>query len=233
MVKSHLKRIATPKSWPIKKKENKFIIRPRPGPHTFKLAIPLNLILKNLIKNVKTTKEVKYILNNKDVFINNKIRRDHKFLVGLMDVVSIPLTEEYYRVLIDKKGKLFLLPIKEKESKTKICKIKSKNTAKKGLIQLGFSNGETMLVNKKDYKTGDVVVINCTDNSIINLLKLEKGALVYIIDGKKVGEMGKVEEITDKEIIIRSKNKKLIQTSKKYALVIGKEKPVISLEATK
>ena len=124
MTKSHLKRLAAPKCWQIKKKKNKYIIKPKPGPHNAKLGTPLSLVLRNLLKNVKTSKEAKYLLNNKDVFINNKIRRDPKFVVGFMDIVSIPLTEENYRVLLNKNGKIYLHPIKEKESKTRLCKIK-------------------------------------------------------------------------------------------------------------
>ena len=126
MTKVHQKRLSAPKSWTIKRKKEKFIIRGKPGQHSFKTAIPLNLVLKNLMKCVKTTKEVKYVLNNKEIFINNKIRRDSKFFVGFMDTIAIPLTEEYYRMLIDKKGKFFLLDIKENESKIKLCKIKNK-----------------------------------------------------------------------------------------------------------
>lgn len=38
MVRRHLKRIAAPKTWPIKRKEHKWIVRPTPGPHPLKNA---------------------------------------------------------------------------------------------------------------------------------------------------------------------------------------------------
>ena len=229
MGKAHIKRLAAPKTWPINKKKEKFIIRPNPGPHSFKTDIPLNIILKNLIKNIKTSKEGKYLLTHKEIFVNNKIRRNPKLLVGFMDTISIPLTEKFYRVSINKSGKICLIPIKENESKIKLCKIKSKKIIKKGMVQLNFSNGENMLVNKKDYGVNDVVVINSVDNKISNLLKFKKGSLVYINKGKKVGEIGKIEDIKGKEIIIKLKNKKIIKTLKDYVFVIGEDKPIITL----
>ena len=43
----HLKRIAVPKSWPIKRKENKWIARPMPGPHSLNHSISLNITAKS------------------------------------------------------------------------------------------------------------------------------------------------------------------------------------------
>ncbi len=229
MTKSHLKRLAAPKSWPIKKKEQKFIMRPKPGSHPLHLGLPLGLVLRNLIENVKTSKEQKYLLQNKEVFINNRLIRDPKLMVGFMDTVSIPLIEKYYRILINKKGKICLVETNTNDAKIKLCKIKSKNVVKKGLIQLNFSNGENILVNKKDYKIGDVVVINTTTNKITDSFKLEKDSLVYIMEGQKVGEVGKIEKFEGGQVIINLKNKKSITTSKQYIFVIGKDKPAIML----
>ena len=56
MVKNHLKTIAAPKTWPVKRKEKTFILRPQSGPHSLKGAISLNLILIDLL-NFSTKKK--------------------------------------------------------------------------------------------------------------------------------------------------------------------------------
>ena len=106
MAKKHLKRLNAPKSWKIKRKGIKFITRPNPGAHSFSLGMPINIVLREIFEYAKTTKEVKNILNNKEVLINGVRRKDHRFIVGFMDIIAIPGIKAYFRVLLDKKGKL-------------------------------------------------------------------------------------------------------------------------------
>ena len=56
MVKSHLKRIAAPRTWDIDRKTTKFIARPKPGQHTLQLGMPLAVLLKEILKKMKTNK---------------------------------------------------------------------------------------------------------------------------------------------------------------------------------
>jgi len=44
-------------------------------------------------------------------------RKDHRYPVGLFDVISTPETKQNFRVLINKKRKLFLIEIPEQEAK--------------------------------------------------------------------------------------------------------------------
>ena len=53
-----------PKSWQIKiKKKRKFITRPLPG-QSLKLGMPINLILRDILKLALNNKEVKKILKS-------------------------------------------------------------------------------------------------------------------------------------------------------------------------
>jgi small subunit ribosomal protein S4e len=47
------------------------------------------------------------------VKIDNKVRRDHAYPLGIMDVMSIEKTNEHFRVLYDCKGRFLLKSIKE------------------------------------------------------------------------------------------------------------------------
>ncbi|MBT3984755.1 30S ribosomal protein S4e [archaeon] len=225
MVKNHLNRLVAPKSWPIRRKGVKFITRPDAGAHTLKEGIPLTLVIRDLLKYAKTTKEVKKILNDGKVLVNNKIRKNHTLNMGIMDILTIPELKESYVLYKDIKGKYKLAKIDEKESMNKLCKIQDKVTLKKGKIQLKFFNGYNLLIDKDVYKTGDTVIINLKENKIIKHLKFEKGASIYITEGNKVGMCGKLVEITElnkgRENVIFEVEGKKYETSKHYAFVKG------------
>lgn len=230
MIKRHLKRLAVPKSWDIKRKGITFITRPKPGAHSYEEGLPITLVLKDMLKYAHTTHEVKKLLINKSILVDGTRRKDHRFIIGLMDVISIPELKEYYRILVNEKGKLILVKIDEKEAKLKPCKITGKKLVKKKM-QLNLFDGRNILVDKKnDYKTGDTIVIEIPSQKIVQHIKLERNAFLFITLGKKVGNVGKAENISQKEITFKSESGEIIETRKKYVFVIGKEKPVIRLE---
>ena len=215
-------------SWDIKKKNNKFITRPMPGAHSFELGMPLNLIIRDLLKYAKTNREVKKILNNKEVLVDCKIRKDCKFITGFMDTISIPKLKEHYRIILNKKGKLFLLPITEQEAKVKVCKIIGKKLVK-GKTQLNLYDSRNVLVDKDDYKVGDSVIIELPGQKIKEHLKLEKGASVFIMGGKKIGIIWTVEDIAGRKIICKQNNT-MFEVPFDYIFVVGRNKPSIKLE---
>merc|ERR1711957_651603 len=111
------KRIRTPKSWMLDKLTGVYAPRPRQGPHKLRECLPLQLVLRNKLKYALSGRECDIILGDKDntVKVDNKVRRDKKFPVGLMDVVSIPKTGDNYRMLYDVKGRFTLVKIKSKD----------------------------------------------------------------------------------------------------------------------
>lgn len=227
MVKRHLKRLAIPKSWDIKKKSNKFTTRPVPGAHSFELGMPLNLIIRDLLNYAKTNREVKKILNNKEILVDDKTRKDYRFITGFMDIISIPKLKENYRIILNKKGNLFLLQITEQEAKIKICKIIGKKLVK-GKTQLNLFDSRNVLVDKDNYKVGDSVVIEIPTQKIKEHLKLEKGTSVFVMGGKKIGTIGAVEDIIDRKIICKHNNS-IFEVPFDYIFVVGKNKPLIKL----
>ena len=230
MVKRHLKRLTAPRSWDIKRKSTVFVTRPKPGPHSYDEGVSLNIVLRDLLGYANTTKEVKKALNNNIILVDGIRRRDHRFIVGLMDVISIPKLKENYRILVNKKGKLVLIKIDEKEAKIKPCKIIGK-TPIKGKTQLNLFDGRNIIVEKEtDYKVGDSVVIEIPSQKILQHLKLENKAFVIITKGRRVGNTGKIENISRDEITCKTDSGEVIETKKRYVFVIGKEKPVIKIK---
>ncbi len=234
MTKGHLLRLSAPKSWPIKRKGITWIARPSPGAHSLQGAMPLSVILRSFIKCAKTVKEVKTILLNKGVLINGSVVKDHKYPVGLFDTIAIPKINEYYRIVLDHKGHLIIKKIDKTDANLLILQIKNKTLLKKGKIQLNFTNGYNLLVDKDVYKTGDSLILDAEKRNIKEHLKFEKGAVVYLTAGKRVSTIGTFEELhqfkalTKDNIIIKTKEGN-IETRKAYAFVVGKTKPVITL----
>lgn len=235
MVEKHLSRLAAPKNWPIKRKSNKWVTRPSPGPHPLKRCISLNLLLKDILNYSKTTRESKKILNKKEVLVDKKVRKDYKFPLGVMDILEFSKTNQYFRVLFDKKGKFTLVPIKKEESNIKPCKILNKTPLKGKRLQLNLYDGKNILIEKDDYEVGGTVIIDLTNNKIKEHIKLEKGAYIYITDGKYTGKSGILKEIlksnsSKPDKIILNIEGKDVETLKDYAFVIGKTKSLIFLE---
>lgn len=228
MGRAHLKRLNAPKSWKVKRKGIKFITRPNPGPHTMDMCMPLNLVLRDVLGYASTAKEVRHVLLHKEILVDGKQRKELKYPVGFMDVVEIPELKEVYRMLIDNKGYLRVMKIDKKEANLKPVKVLNKTILKGGKTQLNLSQGLNILIKKDDYKTGDTVVLEMPKLDIKEHIKLEKGAYVLMTGGSHIGNHGVVVELKEQSIIFKS-SAGTYETLKKFALVVGKNKPVITL----
>jgi len=229
MVKQHLKRLASPRTWPIAKKTLTFIARPNPGPHKLEHQIPITVFLRDLVELVTTSKEVKHILHNKDCLVDGTICHDNKRPVGLMDVVSLPKAKEHFRLLINKKNTLYAIKISEKEAQIKFCKIANKTLLKKGLMQINTTDGRNFLVKDgKAYAVGDSLQIELPSQKITNHFPLAKGATIILTAGSHVGVIGTVESVGHQVVTVKTKEK-TFRTASRFAFVVGKDKSIITV----
>jgi len=223
----HLRRLNAPKSWPIKRKSNKYLKRPNPGAHPIKLGIPMTILLRDILEVAKSNKEVKKILYNKEILVDQRRVKDPKFIVGLFDTIT--LLKDNYRVMIGKNKKLSVIEIKGEESKLKLSKVTGK-TKIKGKTQLNLFDSRNILIDKDDYKTADSVLIDLPKQTIKEHIKFDKGVSVVLTGGKHMGDQGTIEDISSNKIIYKNKEGEKIETLKKYAFVVGKQKPLIKIE---
>jgi len=229
MVKQHLKRLASPKTWGIKKKNITFVIRPNPGPHPLKFQMPITMALRDLLGVVKNTKEAKYVLHNKGCLIDGVNCYDYRRPVGIMDILSLPTKKEFFRVLVNDKNKLVLSAISEEESKSKLVKIRNKTNLKGGKNQLNCTDGRNILVaDAKSYKVGDSLRIELPGQKIADHFSFKVGAPIVLLSGAHVGELGTVEAEQDSSVVIKTENG-TFTTKKEYAFVLGNDKPVIKV----
>ncbi len=228
MAKMHLKRLAAPNTWPIARKVNKFVARPFPGSHGFDLGISLGTLLLEVLEHVSTKHDLKKVLNQKIVQVDGVARTHPDFFVGLFDTVSIAPLNKHYRLSISAKGKLVALPISAEESKRKICKIVKKTYQKQGLVQLNLHDGYNLLIKQSDNTVGDSIVMTLPGHVPETYLSLEKGSLVYLTHGSHRATLGTVVDVSGRSLTLDVAGEKF-STLKKYAFVVGKTKPVITV----
>ncbi len=226
-----LKRLAAPKFWKIEKKTKKFVVQPTPGPHNMESCLPISVILRDMLHHAYNMKEAKIILKSGLVKIDGKTRVDDGFPVGLMDVVVVG--EEVYRILPEHNG-LTLKKIDKKESNFKLLRIENKVYIKKGKMQLNFHDGKNIVIDRNDYKTGDVLVFDFVDRKVKSFLKFEKGCKALIIKGNNIGFVVTVEDIIitkssmQNQVVVDVGERKFT-LPKSYLFVVGKDEPVIKI----
>src|SRR3990172_4476297 len=168
------KRLLVPIGWPIEKKTNPFTFAIKPGPHAKKNCITLGVLLRDVLKLVENSGELKQLLNSRQVKIDGRVRREPGFPLGLMDVITIE--KNNWRLVPEKKG-FRLISLSSGESNTKLLKVTKKICVKKGRYQIGSHDGRTLLIDKNQFdkiKTGDVLVYKLDKNSIESVISLAK-----------------------------------------------------------
>lgn len=227
-MKNHLKRLHAPKRWDILRKTSTFIARPNPGAHKFEQGVPAVVLLRDMINVANNAKEVKYMVTKYEFKVDGRKRNDFRYNVGLMDVISMPLSKENYRVVLNKKGKLNAVKIDDKEAAIKPCKIIGKKMNGKK-FQLSTHDGRNILVDKNDYNTGDTLVIEVPSQKIAEHLKLQPNMLAYLVGGKHAGSTGIIESIEGNKVFYKEESGKVLQTPKEYVFVLGTSKSIIKI----
>lgn len=233
--RKHLKRFNAPKSWPIHPKEDTWTVKPAPGSHAIEDSLSLMVIIRDVLGIADNSKEGKRVINTGNVLIDGRAKKDYKFPVGFMDVITIPRTGESYRVLLDTKGRLTLLSVSGDDAEFKLAKIVDKSTVKGGKTQLNLHDGRNVLVDEDNYSAYDIICLGVPEQEIKDTFKFGEGATVLVTGGKHIGEVGKIKEIIIDEsskpntVIIEKENKDTFLTLKDYAFVIGKDKSAITL----
>ena len=99
----------------------------------------------------------------------------------------------------------------------------------KGKLQLNLYDGKNIISDKTSYKVGDSVLLSLPEHKVSKHLTLSKKSAIFLIGGKHIGSYGNVDDIINNKITYMDANSNLIQTSKKYAFVIGDGKPLINI----
>ena len=163
-----MKRMWAPSHWMLEKGLGNRATRPNAGPHKLWECIPIAVLLKNRLKYALSGQEVKKICYDKDlnIKVDGKARRDHKYPLGMMDVVELVKTNEHFRMLYDVKGRYQAVRIDAKEANFKLCKVKNKVLGKNKIPYIVTHDGRTIRFPHPDIKKNDTVKVSSVVRSL-------------------------------------------------------------------
>jgi len=192
-----VKRQLAPVFWDINRKQGRFIVRTYPGPHAKKYAYSIGVILRDVLKVTKNMHEAKKIVNAGKVKIDNIIRYDVNFAVGLMDTIELVSSQQkVYRLVPSKSLLLYPIEISDNEKTLKLLKIKTKSIIKGNKIQYGFHDGKT-LISENIFSVGDTCLVKVPELEIMETLKLQSDCHAILTRGDNAGSIGKIQEIKE------------------------------------
>ena len=229
-----LKRQMAPQFWGIARKDKRFVITTKPGPHKKSYAIPTAVFLRDTLKIVSTLREAKASIYSGKVKIDGVVRKSLHHAIGLMDVIELENVSDIYR-LVPTEGKILKpIKIKDTEKSKKLVRIVTKTTINKGKTQTGFHDGRSTLA-EVNGKIGDTCVMQIPDQKVLEVIKLEAGCQGLVTRGINAGQIGKVESVEEgtfilpKRVILILGDRK-IEIPADVIMPIGKEEPVIQLK---
>ncbi|KAK2950219.1 putative 40S ribosomal protein S4 [Blattamonas nauphoetae] len=237
--KKHLKRLAAPPHWMLSKLGGTWAPKPSPGPHKSRECIPANLVLRNRLHYALTGREAGMVMHNRNVLVDGVVRTDATYPLGFQDVLSIPKTNENFRLLYDVKGRFLLHRIRPEEAAYKLGKVTRVALGHKGIPYCVTHDGRTFRFQDPKIRVNDTVRIDLKTKKITEFVHFDTGNMCMVTGGRNAGRIG---VITHKEkhpgthdlIHIRDSDGNTFATRINYVFVIGKSsQPWISIPKAK
>ena len=193
MSSSHMKRLAMPRSWPLTRKTDVWISRPRPSGHPIERCMALGVVLRDILGVAQSMREAKRALATRRIKVDGRVTTDMRRGVGVMDVLTIG--DEHYRCVLDNNGKLRYASISAKDAGLKLCRVDGKTTIKGGVTQLNLHDGRNILIDDANkYNTMDSLVLDVDSQKVKKHLKFESGVNCYLIGGSHIGSTAAMSE---------------------------------------
>jgi len=167
--------------------------------------------------------------------VDGKIRRDPRFPLGTMDVVTIEKTNENFRILLDTKGRFLPHRIDVKEAGFKLCKVIRKRIGKEKVPHIVTHDGRTIRYPHPDVQINDSVKFDLEKGEVAQIIKFVNNAIVMITGGNNIGRIGHLQSLEKHpgsyEIAhVRDATGNTFATRLGNVMVIGDNKePVITL----
>jgi small subunit ribosomal protein S4e len=180
-------------------------------------------------------KEVTSILMNRLVQVDGKVRTDKTYPVGFMDVITIPKTDENFRLVYDTKGRFVVHRISKEEAAYKLCKVRRVQFGKGGVPYIATHDGRTIRYPDPEIKENDTVMFDYGTGKIRDFIKFDLGNMCMVTGGHNNGRVGimvhKEKHKGSFDIIhIKDAAGHVFATRETNVFVIGKgDKPLISL----
>jgi len=224
-----MKRLASPYAWGVGRKTPKWAPKTVPGAHKQLECMPLVILLREKLQLAANAREVKRALNEGLVLVDGRKIKEGDYGVGLMDVISIPCQNKYYRIL-SRGRRLEITEISEKQANVKYAKVLDKRMVRGGKVQISLHDGRNQLVEKEEdrFKPGDTIKFKVPEQKLEGFVKFEKGAKCFVYRGRHAGEFGELVEVIeragskDSDARIKTPKGEIITLSK-YLFVVDDE----------
>ena len=183
------------------------------------MSVPLGMIIRDYLGYADNLKEAKRILSNREVLVDNKVRVDHKYPVGFMDIISIPKIGKIFALTMGEDGKLKL---EDRNSHKKLVRLENKHILKGGKIQYNFHDSGNFLVEEDKCKTGDVLEIDVEKKKIEKVIPMDPDNSALLIGGRWIGNIAKIKD-NDKSrnMVYLELDGREISTTRKNVFVVG------------
>ncbi len=237
----HVKGFSSPKQYgaPASKP---WVVGTHPGPHSKESAIPITMVIRDLLEYADNLSEVKRILHEEKVLVDGRVVRKYDTPVGVMDVVSFKELNEYYRIVPNELGRLVAVQVDEDEAGMKPMKLKDKTLVEGGNLQYNFHDGTNIEIDLEDpmnpeedvFDTKDSLLMKMPEMEISESFKFEESALAFITRGRNAGRIGKIKEIktiesSDPNLVTVEGEDGTFETLEDYVIVIGEDEPRVTV----
>ncbi len=230
------KRSMAPSFWSIHRKSHQFTVTTAPGPHSKEESYPLAVLLRDILKAVKTYREAMSIIRDGKVLIDGVVRRTPDFPVGLMDVVDIPTLDKAYRMVPVEGSVLMPIEIPASEKNLKIGKVSSKTTVRGGKIQYGLHDGRSVLTESEiALSPGDSLLLEIPSQKIVRTASLKSDVLALAVKGRRAGKVGRIKEVrpgtfTRSKMVDMEIDGSVTELPAEMVIVIGSEEPLVTVK---
>ena len=240
-----LKRQMAPLFWGITRKDKRFVVTVRPGPHPKRESIPAAVLVRDTLGLTRTLREAKASLYSGRMKVDGIVRKSLHYGVGLMDVVELEGVGTY-RMLPG--GGVLLRPVPidgSEDADRKLCAVTSKTTIRGGRTQIGLHDGRSILLqgggDTAEIRVGDSCLIGVPGQKVIETVRLEAGVLAMVVRGTNAGRVGKVVEVRDGTFVLQKmatlsimdggSETRRIEIPTSIIMAVGRDRPVIRLAA--
>jgi small subunit ribosomal protein S4e len=169
------------------------------------------------------------------VKVDGKVRTDHNFPTGIMDVIELEKSGDRFRLLMDTKGRFVLHRINREEAEYKLCRVTNVFVSAKKVPVVVTHDGRTIRYPDPDVKTNDVIKVNIATGKMSDFIKFEIGAMVILTKGHNAGRVGTLMHIEHHEnsfdiVTVKDAKGQNFATRVNNVFVIGTgNTPVVSL----
>jgi small subunit ribosomal protein S4e len=169
--------------------------RPSQGPHKLRECLPITIVLRDRLKYALTNKECMQICMERCVKVDGKVRTDHNYPSGFMDVIELEKSNDRFRLMFDTKGRFVLHRIDREEAHYKLCRVQKVYVAANKIPVAVTHDGRTIRYPDPDVKVNDTIKVSIDTGKMSDTLKFDVGALVMLTSGHNGGRVGSIMHV--------------------------------------